>query len=301
VTGKPEERLGAFIKYLQFERNLSENSRKAYQSDIACYLAYLKSKKLFLLDIEHHNITRYLWTRKEKGLKTATLYRELEAIKMFHRFLFSEGHSKTDPGSVILSPKVINRLPSTLAVKDVERLLLSIPLKNEFGIRFKAMTETLYATGMRVSELVNLTTNQLDLESGFVRVIGKGRKERIIPLGLSARDALKKYLLAREQKFKNKKFSENILFLSKFGKKMSRNEYWRQLKTFSRKGGFSQSITPHVLRHSFASHLLEGGADLRSIQELLGHSSLATTQIYTHIETKHLKEMHRKFHPRGKG
>jgi len=300
VTQHSQELLEAFLKYLQFERNLSHNSRVAYHADIKDYLAYLDSRKLDLLAIDHPDITRYLWTRKEKGLKTSTLCRELESVKMFHRFLFSEDYSKTDPGIKIISPKVIHRLPSTLKVREIEKLLLSIPTKNELGIRFKAMTELLYATGMRVSELVECTTNHIDLDSGYVRVIGKGKKERIIPLGVSARDALRKYLSVRSQKFRNRKISENVLFLTKFGKQMSRNEYWRQLKNFSRKAGLAHSVSPHVLRHSFASHLLEGGADLRSIQELLGHSSLATTQIYTHIETRHLKEMHRKFHPRGK-
>ncbi|OGR54723.1 MAG: hypothetical protein A2034_01920 [Elusimicrobia bacterium GWA2_38_7] len=160
------------------------------------------------------------------------------------------------------------------------------------------MLELLYAAGLRVSELVGLKLNQVALDSGFVRVIGKGKKERIVPLGNAAKSAVRRYLEIREKKFKGQEIEKDALFVTKYGKRMSRNEFWRQLKNFSKKTGLSQ-ISPHTIRHSFATHLLEGGADLRSVQELLGHSSLATTQIYTHLETRLLKESHKKFHPRS--
>lgn len=300
------QELSSFLKYLQFERNLSKNSREAYHSDLKSYLSYLNLNRISILKVTHQDITGYLWSRKEGGIKTSTLYRELESIKMFHKFLFSENYTKNDPGTKTISPRLIHKLPAVLTVREIEKLLASILTNKEVGIRFKAMVELLYATGMRVSELVNLKMSQIDLESGFVRVIGKGQKERIVPLGSSARIEIRNYLAVRSEKFQTnissrqkKRFDSEGLFLTKFGKKMSRNEFWRQLKNLAKKSGITKLISPHIFRHSFATHLLEGGADLRSVQELLGHSSLSTTQIYTHIETKQMKEMHRKYHPRG--
>ena len=248
---------------------------------------------------DHTHIADYLRKRRDEGLKTSSLYRELESIRNFHKFLFAEDYSKADPGAKTISPRLAQRLPSVLSARDVDRLLSSITSRLEPGIRFKAMLEVLYATGMRVSELINLNISQVDLESGFVKVIGKGKRERIVPLGEAARVAVRKYLAARASKFSRRSHDPQGLFLSKFGRKISRGEFWRRLKVQAKKAGLPQSISPHVLRHSFASHLLEGGADLRSVQELLGHSSLSTTQIYTHIDTRRMKEMHRKYHPRG--
>jgi integrase/recombinase XerD len=284
---------------MRFERNLSLNSLKAYRSDLKTYLDYLYSRRLDPLAIEHFQITDYLRARREKGLKTSSICRELESVRQFHKFLFSENISKIDSGTKTVSPRLVHRLPGVLSVSDVERLLSSIPSQRETEIRFKAMLETLYATGMRVSELVNLNLSQMDLDSGFVRVIGKGRRERIVLLGSAARSAVRKYLAARSRKFEGRSHDMQGLFLTKLGRKMTRGEFWRQLKVCAGRAGLSQSISPHMLRHSFASHLLAGGADLRSIQELLGHSSLATTQIYTHIDTRQMKEMHRRYHPRG--
>lgn len=291
--------LDSFIRYLRFERNLSENSQAAYQSDLKSYLAHLNKKKLDVQKVSHLDIVSYLRSRKDQGLKTSSLCRILESIRMFHRYLFQEDISKSDPGTKTVSPRLIPRLPSALSVRDVERLLSALPAKREVEIRFRAMLELLYASGMRVSELVTLRLDQLDLESGFVKVIGKGKKERIVPLGSSARISIERYLLSRSQKFSGKPHDHGTLFLTKFGRKMTRNEFWRQLKNNARNAGLTRHVSPHKFRHSFATHLLEGGADLRSLQELLGHSSLSTTQIYTHVETRMMKEMHRRFHPRG--
>lgn len=291
--------LDSFIKYIRFERNLSENSQKSYQSDLKTYLAYLQSQRLNLLEVDHQQITDFLWSRKELGLKTTTIFRELESVKMFHKFLFQEGLSKSDPGMKTISPKILHKLPSVLSTREIDRIISSIPTNHELGIRLRAMVELLYATGMRVSELVNLKMSQMDLESGFVRVIGKGNKERIVPIGLAAKTAIRRYLTVKSQKFRDRTSDADTVFLSKLGKKMSRKEFWRQLKHFAKKAGVSQFVSPHIFRHSFASHLLQGGADLRAVQDLLGHSSLATTQIYTHIDSRQIKEIHRKFHPRG--
>lgn len=299
LNEKFKELLDLFIKYLRFEKNLSENSQKSYQYDLRNYLIYLDFHHLDVLKVTHQQIIEYLWFRKEKGFQTTTLYRELESIKMFHKFLFSENYAQSDPGAKTISPKVIHHLPSVLTVREVERLLSSMRISREVDVRFKAMLELLYATGMRVSELVNLKMSQVDMESGFIRVIGKGKKERIVPFGLSARTALRSYLSVRSKKFQKRSHDADVLFLTKYGGGMSRSEFWRQLKGYAKRAGISKPISPHMFRHSFASHLLAGGADLRSVQELLGHSSLSTTQIYTHVETSRLKEMHRKFHPRG--
>lgn len=299
MTLENEKLLDSFLKYLQFERHFSENSIRAYSADLKNYLSCLEKQKRSLSEIAHQEILDYLWQAREQGLQTATVCRRLEAIKLFHKFLFLEGHSKTDPGTKLTSPRIVRKLPQFLTPREVEKLLAAVPTEKELGIRFKAMLELLYASGMRVSELVNLKMNQLDLDASFVRVVGKGKKERIVPLGQAARSALRKYLAVRLEKFKKRKFEQETVFLSKMGKKMSRIEFWRQLKNFAQRAGISKSISPHTLRHSFASHLLAGGADLRVVQELLGHSSLSTTQIYTHLETRHLKEMHKKFHPRG--
>lgn len=291
--------LDSFLRYLQFERHFSENSIRAYAADLKNYLSYLEKQKPSLSEISPQEIIEYLWQAREQGWQISTVCRHLEAIKLFHKFLFLEGHSKTDPGTKLTSPKMIRKVPRFLTVREVEKLLAAIPREKELGIRFKAMLELLYATGLRVSELVNLKMSQLDLDASFVRVVGKGKKERIVPLGQAARSALRKYLAVRMEKFKKRNFDHETVFLSKMGKKISRVEFWRQLKNFAKVAGISKPISPHTLRHSFASHLLAGGADLRVVQELLGHSSLATTQIYTHIETRHLKEMHKRFHPRG--
>jgi integrase/recombinase XerD len=290
--------LDSFLKYLQFERHLSAHTQAAYASDLRFYLVWLRQRKIAVPKATHHDISDYLWARKQQKLKVSTLCRELESIRMFHRYLFAESHSEADPGSKTQSPRLQHRLPSVLSIREVDRLLAAIPMKTEVGVRFKAMLELLYATGMRVSELVGLKRSQLDLESGFARVVGKGRKERIVPLGSAASVAVRRYLDAKAKKFKDRAPDREALFVTKFGKPMTRNEFWRQLKNFCRQAGV-KPISPHTIRHSFASHLLEGGADLRTLQELLGHSSLSTTQIYTHVEGKRIKDAHKKFHPRG--
>ena len=249
--------------------------------------------------MEHQDITEYLRSRRDRGLQTSTLYRELESLRAFHRYLFAEGFSPRDSAAKTASPKLNRRLPSSLSVGQVQRLLASLPEKNERDVRYKAMLELLYATGMRVSEIVNLGLHQLDLDSGFVRVLGKGKKERIVPLGSSAKAAVQKYLALRSRKFAGRLRETQAVFLSKFGKRLGRNEFWRQVKALAKKSGLQSSVYPHLFRHSFASHLLQGGADLRSVQELLGHASLTTTQIYTHLDTRQIKESHRRFHPRG--
>ncbi|MBI2915869.1 MAG: tyrosine recombinase [Elusimicrobia bacterium] len=279
------------------ERNLSANTVAAYQSDVRHYLLYLNQNQAPLASVKQDRITDYLWTQKQTGITARTVCRQLEAIKCFHRYLFLQEITPTDPSAKVLSPKLVSKLPSFLSERQVERLLASVPQKREVDIRFKAMLELLYATGMRVSELVQCRSSQLDIETGFVRVIGKGNKERIVPIGSACRYALKKYFEVRLKKFTGKKVNEEFLFLTKYGRAMARGEFWRQLKAHAQKANMG-TLSPHTIRHSFATHLLAGGSDLKTLQELLGHSSLLTTQIYTHLQTRQLKDLHRKYHPR---
>jgi integrase/recombinase XerD len=238
-----------------------------------------------------------MFYQKDKGLAANSIARRLAAIKVFYRFLVRERILNSDPTSLIDSPKLWKKVPDTLSLNEVDALLSEPNLRNKQGIRDKAILETLYATGMRVSEAVNLKTDNLNLEVGFLRCIGKGNKERVIPLGKKAIISLKRYLGSSRTHFLKKKESE-FLFLSRFGRKISRQSFWKLVKKYSKEARIKKPMRPHILRHSFATHLLERGADLRSVQEMLGHSNISTTQIYTHINKDRLKTIHKMFHPR---
>jgi integrase/recombinase XerD len=287
----------AFENYISVEKGLSKNTLLAYRSDLKSYFTFLQKKNLKVDSVTQPEISDFLWQQKSAGLKPRSLYRLIETLRQFHRFLIIENLSKDDPTANITAPKIPFRLPNQLSIVEMEKLLNSIQPDCELSIRNRAMVELLYASGLRVSELVNLDLGNVDLEVGYVRVIGKGNKERIVPINKSSIRYINKYLELRNRK---PKFAHSrSLFLSKLGKKLSRIEFWRQLKNYAKNAGITKNITPHMLRHSFASHMLDGGANLRFIQEMLGHSSIATTQIYTHVDKEKLKEMHKKFHPRG--
>jgi integrase/recombinase XerD len=219
-------------------------------------------------------------------------------VRTFFRFLIQEGSLETNPVEDFESPRIARVLPDTLTIKEVERLLDQPDPGSPLGIRDRAMLEILYATGMRVSELVHLPMNQLNLEGGFVILYGKGSKERVVPLSREALSRILFYLKAARGSFIKKKESP-FLFVDRSGTKMSRQVFWRRLKEYGRKAGIQKRITPHLLRHSFATHLLERGADLRSVQMMLGHEDISTTQIYTHVTRERLKKIHQKYHPRG--
>ena len=290
---------GRFIKeftvYLLAEKGLSKNTISAYRSDLKKYFAYLDKTALAPETITHNDITEFLWQEKQSSSSPRTIYRLMETLKQYHRFLVSEELTKNDPAGNLIPPRIPVKLPVFLSKDEVESLIYAASGQKEREVRNRAMLELLYATGMRVSELVGLDIENVDLSLGYVRVIGKGNKERIIPAGKTAIACVKKYLGIRKKNV----FGEKGLFLSRFGKKLSRVEFWRQIKKYARLAGISKRITPHTLRHSFASHMLAGGADLRFVQEMLGHSSISTTQIYTHVDTDRLKELHKKYHPRG--
>jgi len=235
--------------------------------------------------------------KAERKLEAVSLFRKMEAIKSFYGFQAAEGRTKDNPAETLRSPRLPARLPHFLSKEEMDRLF-SVPLDGSFETaRTRVMLEVLYATGMRVSELLSLKLDAVNLEDGWARVFGKGSKERLIPMHERAVSVLKQYIALRQKKFKADVAPE--FFLNKSGRPMSRAQFWRDLRALGKSAGLSQDLHPHLLRHTFATHLLAGGADLRSVQEMLGHASLATTQIYTHLEKSGLKGSHRKFHPRG--
>jgi integrase/recombinase XerD len=294
-----ESFISHFIDYLSVERGFSQNTLLAYKRDLEEFLRFLLRNGIDSWEKPDENLlTKFRLFLKNRGLSTSTVSRKIYAIKTFYRFLLQEGKIKYDPASEFSAPKTLKKLPSVLTVKEVEKLL-NIPFENkEKDIRDSAILEVLYATGIRVSELISLSIDDINLEVGYLKVFGKGNKERIVPLGKKAIQALKNYLEnSRQILLKGK--NSNFLFVNNRGNKFTRQGIFFLLKFYSKKAGINKKITPHTLRHSFATHLLERGADLRSVQEMLGHSNISTTQIYTHITRERLKEIYKKAHPRA--
>lgn len=289
--------LEEFAKYLSLERGLSPNTRAAYESDLAQLLEYLERRGVDPLSAGSEHLDDHLWALKERGLKATSLYRKMEAIKSFYAFQVAERRVKTSPADAFRRPRLPARLPKYLSVEEMAALL-KVPFDGTFErLRTKTMLDLLYACGLRVSELVNLKPEQINLQDGWVRVLGKGSKERLVPLHKRASEMLEKYLQARARRFAERGAPE--AFLNRSGKRLSRVQFWRDLKALGKTAGLRRELHPHLLRHTFATHLLQGGADLRSVQEMLGHASLSTTQIYTHLDSAGLKSAHGKFHPRG--
>lgn len=256
----------------------------------------------------HDTLTDFLLAEKSKHKSPATLTRYIESIRQLFRFMLGEGRLDKDPTANLALPKKAERLPKTLNVSDIVRLLSAsradqkkTPAALERALRFQAIFELMYATGMRVSEVVNLKDNQIDLNVGYVRVLGKGGKERIVPFGRRSQELLKRYIGVRDHIYKNTVVGngKDYVFMSFRKGPLNRSTVLVELKKWQRAAGIKKNISPHVLRHSFATHLLEGGADLRAVQEMLGHTDISTTQIYTHVSRAHLKDLHKTFHPRG--
>lgn len=291
--------LEEFLTYISVERGLSKNTVAAYRSDIEHFIAHLESLGVKNIDkVKKQDITNYMLFLKEKHISSNSISRALVAIKMFYKFLARERLAREDIAGVLESPKLIRPLPDVLNVEEVDRLIAAPDARDWMGIRDKAALELLYASGMRVSEMVELGVEGLNLDLGFIKCRGKGDKERIVPIGKNAREALAKYK-DRVRPDLLKKRQDGHLFLSRFGKKISRQSFWKMIKKYARQARIRKEITPHMLRHSFATHLLEHGADLRIVQEMLGHSDISTTQIYTHVNKDRLKSIHRQFHPRA--
>jgi integrase/recombinase XerD len=286
-----------FINYLSVERNLAQNTLLSYRRDLNKYFGFLENRKIAVLDkINKDDITSFMLSQKDGGLSVRSISRALAAIKMLHRFVLREGFSHSDPTTFLESPKLWKRIPEVLSVSEVETMIKEAVPRDREGIRDNCILELLYASGMRVSELTNLRIGDINLEVGFIRCIGKGQKERVVPIGKRAAESLRRYLEKCRPQLAKKE--TDILFLSRLGKKISRQTIWKIIKKYARKARIKRAIKPHTLRHSFATHLLERGADLRSVQEMLGHSDISTTQVYTHVNKEHLRQIHQKFHPR---
>jgi len=288
-----------YISYLVFEKGLSEKTIESYSSDLSNYLEFLKQKGI--KDIKQADtplILKHLIALRESGLGSKSCARHLITLRGFHKFLAQEKILEFDPAKLVDLPKSGLKLPDVLSVSEVN-LLLNIPDSNTvLGKRNSAMLELLYAAGLRVSELVNLRFLDVNIEACFVRVMGKGSKERIVPFGLYAKNKIDDYINnSRPLLLKNR--ISKYLFVARAGKPMTRQGFWKLLKQYVKQAGIKKKVTPHSLRHSFASHLLEGGADLRTVQVMLGHVDISSTQIYTHVARDHLRKIHEKYHPRG--
>ncbi|MBF0570055.1 MAG: site-specific tyrosine recombinase XerD, partial [Candidatus Omnitrophica bacterium] len=277
--------IAEFLNYLSVERNLAKNTLMAYGRDLEVYVQYLDEKcGLKGPDgVKRENITAYMQAQKKAGLLPPSICRSLAAVRMFHRFLVRENFAKEDPTDLVDTPKTWKRIPDVLTQAEVESMIKVAQGRDWQSVRDQAILELFYASGLRVSELVDLRLESINFDGGFVRCIGKGSKERLIPVGGKAREAVMRYLTgARLKILKGRKV--DALFVSRLGKKLSRQSVWKVIKFYARKAGIKKTIKPHTLRHTFATHLLEHGADLRSVQEMLGHSDISTTQIYTHVD-----------------
>ena len=284
--------LEQFLDYLMLERGLSHNSVEAYRRDLEAHFGALRLQRISKLNqVREEHLMHYLTALRGRAAPS-TVMRKLSAIKGFYRYWVREGKLKQDPTAQLDSPRSRRHLPQTLTLEEVERMIKEAGRAKRNGARDAAMLELLYASGLRVSELVNLQVDQLNLNLGFLRCVGKGSKERIVPLGRKAIAVIEEYLKQRPPQ-------TPMLFPGRRGKQLTRIACWQLVRRYARQAGITQSISPHTLRHSFATHLLEGGADLRAIQEMLGHADIGTTQIYTHVSADHLREVYRETHPRA--
>lgn len=292
--------LDIFMNYLAVEKGLAANTLSAYSRDLVSYLGYLQDKahRDTPDQIVQADLLAYLRYLKENSLSPRSRTRALSAIRNFHRFLLHDNYSQHDPTALIEAPRTLQSLPQLLSLKEVEALLQAPKGDSATILRDRAMLEVLYATGMRVSELMNLQMADLKLDIGCLNAFGKGSKQRLIPLGEVALEILREYLQYGRLKLLKEK-TDDAVFLNVRGHKMSRQAFWKKLKDYAIKAGINKNIYPHMLRHSFATHLLENGADLRSVQTMLGHADISTTQIYTHVIQERLKQVHQQYHPRG--
>ena len=294
-----ERLIDNFLDHLAVERGLAENTRLAYRTDLAQLSEFLRRRGIHHLNgAQRQDITEYLLHRRKGGLSARSLSRHLAAIRTFCRFLCREKLLAIDVTQTIDSPKLWRTLPHTLDYQEVERLLDAPDINSKLGLRDKAMLEFMYATGLRVSEVANIKLGDINFDAGFLRSVGKGNKERIVPVGKQAVEWMQRYIHEARGSFA-KADSVGEVFLSTRGKPLSRKTIWVLIKKYARRAGITKNITPHTLRHSFASHLLDNGGDLRVIQEMLGHADISTTQIYTHVDQRRLKETHYRFHPRS--
>ncbi|HMP74962.1 MAG TPA: site-specific tyrosine recombinase XerD [Kiritimatiellia bacterium] len=291
--------LDQFLDYVSLERGLSPNTRQAYAADLGRFLAYLQRAGVSALNkLSRKHVLDYLLFEKERGLNASSLSRRLVAIRVFLRYLQQEGLLAANVTETMDSPKLWKLLPATLSPAEVERLLETPKIDKPRGLRDRALLETLYGAGLRVSELAGLRVEDLQFDAGYLRCLGKGRKERVVPLGGAAATYLRRYLEEVRPHWDRSGHAAEV-FLTQRGTKLSRKTVWQLIRRCARDAGITKHVSPHTLRHSFASHLLANQAPLRVIQEMLGHADIATTQIYTHIDGPRLQQVHRQFHPRA--
>ncbi|MCK9280922.1 MAG: site-specific tyrosine recombinase XerD [Melioribacteraceae bacterium] len=296
-----EQFVKEYLSIIKLEKNLSDNTIFSYKNDLMKLLDFFE--KLNIIDyseINSETLINYFSSIKNEGLSNSTIARYISAFKGFFKFLLKNGYITKNPMTKIPSVKKKKNLPDVLSFQEIELILNSAESDDIRGRRDKALLELFYSSGLRISELINLTVNNVFIKEEMVRVLGKGSKERLVPVGSSALSCIKDYLLYSRPHLENKITSENILFLNVRGRKLSRMGVWKIVDFYVKKSGIKKDIHPHTFRHSFATHLIEGGADLRSVQEMLGHSDISTTQIYTHIDNDFVKQEHHDHHPRGK-
>jgi len=293
TSNKEDSNLRSFLNYLLVDKGLSNNTVKAYEADISSFFQWLDNEDLKYKNLQEDHINQYISFLFQRKMRSSSVNRKISSIKSFYIFLVKRNFVKNSPLNDLVTPKQEKYLPESMSEAEVDKLLNSPDVSNKIENRDKAMIEMLYATGMRISELVNLKMTDVDMKRCVVKVFGKGSKERLVPFGETALDSLRSYLNEREQS------SSKEIFLSNRGKKMTRVAFWQRVKVYLIRENLKNSISPHTLRHAFATHLLNRGADLRSVQLLLGHSDLSTTQIYTHIAKQRLSDVLKKHHPRG--
>lgn len=294
-----EEKIQEFLAYLELEKGMSPHTVENYFHDLRQCALYFGSLKINnWREVESKHIALWISILSRKDYAVASIARKLSAVRTMARYLIKEGYCKVDMTALIASPKITRRLPITLTADEVNRLLNAPDQKTPQGVRDRAILELLYSSGLRVSEMSGLSLHEVDLENEFLRVsAGKGDKQRVVPIGSKAREAIEVYLTSSRPKLVKAK-TGSALFISNRGQAISRKTVWLMIKNYAKKAHMSKPVKPHILRHSFATHLLSGGADLRAIQEMLGHADITTTQIYTAVENKRLIEQHEEFHPR---
>ena len=295
-----ERAFGNYLSYLRVEKGLAANTVDAYERDTRRFLSFLQREGWILEKVGKDELLHYLQHLYE-DLSPRTIVRTLASLRSFYRFLLLDGYLTKDPSETLDSPRTWRTLPQFLTQEEVEQLLEQPDPKTPHGLRNRAMLETLYATGLRVSELVHLRSDEVSLEAGFLRTLGKGNRERIVPIGDSAVGRIRRYLAEARSCFLRRRPPSPFLFLTQRGGAMSRQYFWTIVSQYAERAGIEKKLSPHVLRHSFATHLLEHGADLRAVQMMLGHADISTTQIYTHVSRERLKKIYDKYHPRALG
>ena len=307
MINKLNNHVNNYLLHLQFERRLSPNTILSYNNDLKKYINFINNNlniqninKITTYDINNFSIhITQDKLNKNKALKPSTIHRLFSSIRSFHQYLCQSNILQDDPSESLSSPKNNRRIPNVLSVEEINLLIKSIDVNKNYYLRDRSIISLLYSTGLRVSELINLKLNNLIFKEKIIRVLGKGNKERIVPIGEKSLNDLNQYIKTDRSLLSNNSNTKGILYLNHRGKGISRMAVWNILRANAIRAGINKNISPHILRHSFATHLIEGGADLRSVQELLGHSDISSTQIYTNTDKTYLKEIHKEYHPRG--